>query len=750
MKLRSSRELALAAVAIAKSDRVDMSLPPAVGRPYTPPTDQINWWEEDHHGNNKWENTTVKTINLIHQENPSYVKTKDRRFSRLPLHRAIVGNAAKEVIFTIYDLYPHAVKHQERNGYLPIHWAAERNRIDIIPFLFSKFAKSIIYEDELTNTPLDLAMRFNRFEAYTIIEKYLNSMILKDNTLALIAAKKKKELDQVLEQSKLKWKDKQSFRLNEQYEARNEAVGQQGEPNVRAKNPAKNGKESSLPICQEERIQDLEENERKLEQERLEVSDKARKIIQRYQIDNLFCNTLTEAFFKCSRWIHTTSNTILRLHNDDPQKVHQPDTLGLLPLNYAVQNNASVDVIKTLYGLNTHAIDHKDNNGEVALHDAARQNVSADIINFLANKYPEGMTIQNKEGKTPLDLAKLGSLDDQNKCKEAADLLMKIEFDMKMQNGEDWMMYARKNIGQIRTLYSRSVTKWEYTSVKHLLGLHHRNPHHVKTPNGTDTKQWLPLFYAINGDAPKDVVKHLYELHPKAIEHKDSYKYLPLHLAAEKNRGMHIPFLVQKYPYALRIRDTESKTPLERAIFCESHIAERILTNLEKKYKERLDEEEALGNVTDTALRKRYWHRAREIDNLFSTSDKWERTTVETVTYLTKCHPKDCETLGVGGVLPFHIAIRNNARVNVLKLLYELYPPCVKHSDNFGWLPIHYAADSNRVDIVSWLADLNPISLKACDKKGRTAWDIAKTQKHDEVADTLEQCAHEHGIDLQR
>ena len=127
-------------------------------------------------------------------------------------------------------------------------------------------------------------------------------------------------------------------------------------------------------------------------------------------------------------------------------------------------------MVETLYELNPYAISHRDNNGEVALHDAARQNVAVDIISFLANKYPEGMTIQNKEGKTPLALAKAGSLDDHNKCKEAADLLMKIEFNMKMVNGKDWVMYARKNIGQIRTLYSKNVSKWEYTSIKHLLG----------------------------------------------------------------------------------------------------------------------------------------------------------------------------------------------------------------------------------------------------------------------------------------
>ena len=108
-----------------------MALSPAVGRPYTPPLDHINWWEEDKHGNNKWKNTTVETIKFIHRENPAYVKTKDRGFGRLPLHRAIVGSAEASVIMEIYQLYPHAIRHKDKNGYLPIHWAAERDRKDL-------------------------------------------------------------------------------------------------------------------------------------------------------------------------------------------------------------------------------------------------------------------------------------------------------------------------------------------------------------------------------------------------------------------------------------------------------------------------------------------------------------------------------------------------------------------------------------------------------------------------------------------
>ena len=187
-----------------------MALVPTVGRPYTPPIDQINGWERDHHGNNKWKNTTVKTINLIHQENSAYVKTKDIQYARLPLHRAIIGNAAKEVIFTIYELYPTAIKHHENNGYLPMHLAAEKNRVDIIPYLYNKFPVSILKEDKVTNTPLDLALRFEKIEAYYLFEEYLNSMIV-DNTAEIEKEKQKQILASRMALTKHNWKEKNAF-----------------------------------------------------------------------------------------------------------------------------------------------------------------------------------------------------------------------------------------------------------------------------------------------------------------------------------------------------------------------------------------------------------------------------------------------------------------------------------------------------------------------------------------------------------
>jgi ankyrin repeat protein len=751
-----------------------MALVPTVGRPYTPPIDQINWWERDHHGNNKWKNTTVKTINLIHQENSAYVKTKDRQYARLPLHRAIIGNAAKEVIFTIYELYPTAIKHHENNGYLPMHWAAEKNRVDIIPYLYNKFPVSILKEDKVTNTPLDLALRFEKIEAYYLFEEYLNSMIV-DNTAEIEKEKQKQILASRMALTKHNWKEKNAFSVEAQDAAKKAAVEKQKAKNLQSKSSSKSRSKSrsksptqadtpSHNMKTQERSskalspkhmrnsrqklsgEQQKEEEERFRMEKLDNSNRARRIIEKYQINHLYCNTFSEEFVPKSRWVNTSVNTVIRLNKYNPEAVHKPNSYGLLPLNYAVQNNARVDVVKKMYDFNPYAIKHKDNNGEVVLHDAARNNVSADIIMFLTDSYPEAMTIQSKDGNTPLDLAKKGSYKNKNKCKAAEKLLLKIERDMKMTNEQDWIRFARKNIGQIKTLYSKNVTKWEYTSVKHIRELHHKNSHHVKTPDGTDTKQWLPLSYAIYSDASSDVVKHLYELYPAAIEQKDSYKYLPLHIAAEKDRGKHIPFLTQKFPLALRIKDIEGKTPLQRAIYSKSKIAVKILTKLENQYKSQLDETEQIDGIENSLLKKKYWLLAREVDNLYSTSDKWERTTIDTITYLHKCHPKDCVTEGVGGVLPFHIAIRNNASVEVVKLIYSFNRSCIKHKDNLGWLPLHYAADYNRVVLIPWLVELFPTSLKISDKRHRTAKDIAANLKNIEAAAMLEKLEVELGI----
>ena len=91
--------------------------------------------------------------------------------------------------------------------------------------------------------------------------------------------------------------------------------------------------------------------------------------------------------------------------------------------------------------------------------------------------------------------------------------------------------------------------------------------------------------------------------------------------------------------------------------------------------------------------------------------------------------------------MPFHLAVYNNATPKVLLRLYVYHPNCVKHRDNNGWLPLHYAADNSRTDIIPWLVELYSLALFSKDRGDRTPTDIAKQSKNIEARDMLERLA---------
>ena len=416
----------------------------------------------------------------------------------------------------------------------------------------------MLEEDRMTNTPMELALRFNKKGAYTLTERFLNSMIV-DGGVEFQAYKQKNGLGE-----------------------KNEAVG--SEHGGGSDDPAQTVRETEilqLPPLNKVQMpkKERERRKRSLEKKLLKqykVSRKARAIIEKYQVDNLYCNTLSKEFFQRSRWVHTTVNTVERLNREKPRHVYTENSLGLVPLNYAVANGAPIGVVK-------------------------------------------GLTVQNKQDHTPYDIAKKG------KCKLALELLLRIEDNLKATDEAAWKMYAQRNKGQIESLYSKNASRWEYSSIKHIRELHKKNPHHIRTPDISDNRKWLPLGYAIRSDASKDVVKHLYDLHPDSIKYKGAYGSLPLHIAADYNRIRHIPYLAQKYPISLHEKDIEGKTPLKRAILHDNDVAAEILTKLELKYKKKLDEHKLKLSTEELKIRKRYSLIAHEIDDLSSTSDKWKK-----------------------------------------------------------------------------------------------------------------------------
>jgi len=76
--------------------------------------------------------------------------------------------------------------------------------------------------------------------------------------------------------------------------------------------------------------------------------------------------------------------------------------------------------------------------------------------------------------------------------------------------------------------------------------------------------------------------------------------------------------------------------------------------------------------------------------------------------------------LGNTGALPFHVACRTGAPVEILELLLQEYPGALCVADNTGSLPIHYACQANvpSLAVLRFLLQRDPAAVRARDNTG--------------------------------
>lgn len=87
--------------------------------------------------------------------------------------------------------------------------------------------------------------------------------------------------------------------------------------------------------------------------------------------------------------------------------------------------------------------------------------------------------------------------------------------------------------------------------------------------------------------------------------------------------------------------------------------------------------------------------------------------------------------------LPLHYSVISGANLNVVKLIYYLYPEAINVKSE-SYLPIHFAADDpKRHYLVLFLAQVNPESLLEKDNKNRTPIDLILYEKNYVLANKL-------------
>jgi hypothetical protein len=109
----------------------------------------------------------------------------------------------------------------------------------------------------------------------------------------------------------------------------------------------------------------------------------------------------------CARPREDQRGVVQFLAGGGPQDIVAAKTReGCLPLHLAVQSGAALEVVEYLAEKTGPAgLMERDNKGNLPLHEAARS-ASLEVFQFLAEKQPDALTIHNRAGERPLDLAR--------------------------------------------------------------------------------------------------------------------------------------------------------------------------------------------------------------------------------------------------------------------------------------------------------------------------------------------------------
>ena len=110
---------------------------------------------------------------------------------------------------------------------------------------------------------------------------------------------------------------------------------------------------------------------------------------------------------------------------------------------------------------------------------------------------------------------------------------------------------------------------------------------------------------------------------------------------------------------------------------------------------------------------------SNDSDDTDSKEINW--TIIKTITNISSAKEKDTE-----GNLSLHLACKNNAPLDVVKLLVETYPDAVKENNKREELPLHLACRNNvPLDVIKLLVESYPDSIKEKNREGQLALHLA-------------------------
>eukprot|EP00520_Triparma_pacifica_P020589 CAMPEP_0118672262 /NCGR_PEP_ID=MMETSP0785-20121206/22444_1 /TAXON_ID=91992 /ORGANISM="Bolidomonas pacifica, Strain CCMP 1866" /LENGTH=2130 /DNA_ID=CAMNT_0006567207 /DNA_START=45 /DNA_END=6434 /DNA_ORIENTATION=- len=97
----------------------------------------------------------LAAVEALYAAHPPSISIADNS-GDLPLHNAVYKQSSFDIISYLFPLFPKAIEHQDRNGWLPIHYACGHGRagLPVLKFLVERYREGLTVQDNNGGTPL--------------------------------------------------------------------------------------------------------------------------------------------------------------------------------------------------------------------------------------------------------------------------------------------------------------------------------------------------------------------------------------------------------------------------------------------------------------------------------------------------------------------------------------------------------------------------------------------------------------------
>ena len=342
-------------------------------------------------------------------------------------------------------------------------------------------------------------------------------------------------------------------------------------------------------------------------------------------------------------------NFIKKLLTAYPEAAHEKDSLGILPLHKACNFGYPKELIELIYKCNPGAIKEECHNGLPLITALSGGYCSIETLEFLHSQYTDAINQVNR--RINIIMYDLVTKELDNSLAYLA-FIFKIKPDLLCQEFKDGR--DKSNLFFLALKYKRPIEVIE-------LLLHA----HPEAARKEDSNNNFPLHIACANNATPEVIKLLLQAYPEAAFKQNYWGKIPIQYVFEKNAPIEvIKLLLQAYPDEFF---TELH-PLHMA--CENNYPIEFIKFLLERYPEAI--------------------KIKFNDSLPLTLAIINGALIEVIELLFQAYPEAINEKNCG-MLPFHFCCKFKSSFEVTQLIYNKYPEAIRIKDDYGKLALHYA-----------------------------------------------------------